>query len=292
MNRTESSDYRARRLELEKRRDKQNLEAKKLNKVKIALGVTLVCMILASVFFLEKSKGPTSKTPQEIAATVKAPKHLNIDGSFKIDGSGSVITSPKDVYDPERVRVQVFFDPMCTNCAMFDRSGMKFLLRLENGGLIDLYLSPTSFLDDRSTDKYSTRAVNAIATVATEAPESFYKVVSALYLSANLPETGNKYQPISDEELISHLKSVGVNEKVAIMTKDQTYMDWVAKQSTYNISRTDLFNNDFGAPAVIVGGKMGSDGRVTEGRRVIFTVNEPAEVTLTKVIQETKEDQQ
>lgn len=69
------------------------------------------------------------------------------------------------------VTVEIYFDYMCPACGAFEAANGDELDRLLEAGVVRVELRPLSFLDDQSNGTaYSTRAANAIATVADAAP--------------------------------------------------------------------------------------------------------------------------
>ena len=85
---------------------------------------------------------------------------------------------------------------------------------------------PIAFLDRSSTDDYSTRALNAAATVLDLAPQGFAKFHAALY--AEQPAEGGA--GLSDARLLELAVAAGAPDARARAAIDGlTYRSWTAK---------------------------------------------------------------
>ena len=88
------------------------------------------------------------------------------------------------------VKLEVYLDYMCPFCGRFERANGGELDRLVADGTVQLHLYPLSFLDRLSNGtRYSTRAANAIVTVADRAPDKVLAFNSALF--ADQPAEGS-----------------------------------------------------------------------------------------------------
>lgn len=73
--------------------------------------------------------------------------------------------------DPERARLDVYFDFICPWCARFEISQAETLDEMRSAGLVDVYYHPLAYLDGASSGtQYSTRAASAAVLVYQEAP--------------------------------------------------------------------------------------------------------------------------
>ncbi|MDG4765839.1 thioredoxin domain-containing protein [Solwaraspora sp. WMMD406] len=80
------------------------------------------------------------------------------------------------------VELEVFLDYMCPFCGRFERANGDEIARLVRAGTVRLELYPLSFLNGVSAgSEYSTRAANAVATVADRAPDQFLAFHQALF---------------------------------------------------------------------------------------------------------------
>ncbi|QBX57259.1 disulfide bond formation protein DsbA [Nocardioides seonyuensis] len=126
------------------------------------------------------------------------------------------------------VTVDLYYDYMCPACGAFEASNADDLTSLIEAGTVKVNLRMMNFLDAQSNGtQYSTRAGNALATVANDAPEAVWDLHNALY--ANQPAEGT--EGLSDEEIASIATSVGVPADVADSFTDGTYRGWVAQSN-------------------------------------------------------------
>ena len=272
----------SKREQLRLAREKQAKEAKIRKIIGLALaGVVAVGLVVAGVLVI---KNKPSSTP--VAAG--APKYLTSDGSFRVLPSGGVDTKADDSAKKGKTRVEMIFDPQCPGCGAVSRALDAHLLDLVKKGEIDLYMKPVAFLDQASSDKYSSRAASAVLTVASEDPKHFFAFASIIYDSKNQPHEGTEYVPVSDEKLGEIARGVGVPKSVTDKFKDNTYQSWVMKETTRTMARSDLFpGGSFSTPAVFVGGTV-KDGKVSDATRVKFDTQTPIVDAFDKVLAENK----
>lgn len=263
-------------------REKAQSEAKIRTWIAVGLALVLIATMVSAAIIM--GGGDSSKQPDGTAT----PANLTSDGSFRVLADGSVDTEADESAKEGLVRVQYFFDPMCPGCGAFERAAGDHLLSLVQAERIDLFLVPVSFLDGTSTNYYSTRAVNAVATVGSESPEHFYDFVQALYSTDFQPSEGINYKPVTDADLGELAQSVGVPAEVADSFAEGTYGNWVASHSQASMERTDLFPERFSTPGVFIGGQIDPEtSQVTGATQVRFsnaaTIVEEFTAALTQV---------
>jgi len=123
------------------------------------------------------------------------------------------------------VTVAIYYDYMCPACGAFEQANGDELDRLVEEGTAKIELRPIAFLDSQSQGtEYSTRAGNAIATVADGAPEQVWAFHRALY--AAQPEEGS--EGLSDDEIAEVATGAGVPSAVADRFTDETFAGWIA----------------------------------------------------------------
>lgn len=272
-----------RRDELKKMQAQQAREEKIAKLVKwglIGLGV------LALVAFMIMAVQGAAKKTEPIDSSVTTPAFLTSDRSWRILEDGAADTKADDSAKDGKTRVQVIFDPMCPGCGAFDRAMNETLLDLVKRGEIDLFVSPVSFLDSTSSDDYSTRAVNAVSTIASESPEHLSAFITAIF--EKQPSEGNEYVSVSNADLIATAVSVGVPEDKAAKINDESYREWIEKHSKLTMRRQDLFASGFSTPAVFIGGSIDANGKVSDVTRVKFSPNEGILETFLRVYNEVR----
>lgn len=197
------------------------------------------------------------------ASTQLTPKNFDEHGAFQVKS---------DNLKSSATRVDDFFDPLCPGCGAVHRASGDRMKELVKSGDIDLRLSPVSFLDEASTDKYSTRAINAFVTVAENSPEHALEFLSALYRKDFQPQEGTQnygQKPVTDQALVEAAVGAGVPADVAKTIPEHRYADWINNTSEKQVKRSDLFPSGFSTPAIFTGVKYSSDGKAS-GTKIDF----------------------
>lgn len=197
------------------------------------------------------------------AATQLTPKNFDEHGAFQVKSENLKSSA---------TRIDDFFDPLCPGCGAVHRASGDRMKELVKSGDIDLRLSPVSFLDEASTDKYSTRAINAFVTVAENTPERALEFLSALYRKDFQPQEGTQnygQKPVTDQALVEVAVGAGVPADVAKTIPEHRYADWIKKTSEKQVKRSDLFPGGFSTPAIFIGVKYGPDGKAS-GTKIDF----------------------
>lgn len=273
----------SKREQLRLAREKQEKEAKLRKYIGLGLvSVVVVCLVIAGVLLV---KNRPAATPDQTGA----PQYLTSDGSYHVLPSGAVDTKADEAAKPGKVRVELILDPQCPGCGAVSRALDARLVELMKAGEIDLFVKPVTFLDQTSSDKYSSRAANAIVTVANDSPEQFFSFVSLLYTEGVQPGEGPEYKPVTDERLGELAQQVGVAKAVTDKFKNHTYQEWLLKETQRTSMRADLFpNNSFSTPAVFLGGTV-KDGKVSDATRVKFEINKPITESFETALKAAKE---
>ena len=124
------------------------------------------------------------------------------------------------------VKVEIYLDYMCPFCGRFDRANDEELNRLLADGTMRLEVHLMSFLDRASGGtRYSTRAANAVATVADRAPDKVLAFNRALF--AQQPHEGS--QGLSDAQIADLARGAGVPQDVIDAFAGRTFEPWVSK---------------------------------------------------------------
>jgi protein-disulfide isomerase len=122
------------------------------------------------------------------------------------------------------VTIDIYQDYMCPYCGQFERAQTSDLKVLTDSGTAKVVFHVMAFLDDSSSGtKYSTRAANAFVVVAQKEPDKALAFNSALF--ANQPSEGST--GLSDEELVTRAKAVGVSDAVTSTFASLSQADFV-----------------------------------------------------------------
>ncbi|GAA1817506.1 thioredoxin domain-containing protein [Luedemannella flava] len=155
------------------------------------------------------------------------------------------------------VRLEVFVDYMCPYCGKFEKANAGELNRLVADGTVRLELYPLAFLDRMSEgSKYSTRTASAVAAVADKAPDKVLAFNQALY--EHQPAEGTT--GLSDEEIASLARGVGVPTEVVLDFHERRFAPWVTA-STAKV----LDGGVSGTPTVKINGTVFKGDLYTAG---------------------------
>lgn len=206
----------------------------------VAASVVGIALFAALIYFIMDS----SKVPALDADGAVVPAGSDATGGIAVGATGIVgVDVPSDV-----PRVDIYEDFMCPVCGQFEEMNAADLDELREAADISVYYHPVSILDRYSNGtEFSTRAANAVATVADRAPESFHAYAEALY--ANQPAENT--DGLTDDQLADFAVSVGVSQDVADQIVDGDFRKWA-------VAATDQASQDGmqGTPTVMVDGEI------------------------------------
>jgi protein-disulfide isomerase len=167
---------------------------------------------------------------------------------------------------PAPVTVTIYEDFQCPFCKEFEQQLGPTLLRDIDKGEIRVEYRPIAFLDDSSTTKYSSRALETAAcTLADGGVSAFAKLHDLLF--QNQPEEGSA--GLSDSQLADLAQQAGADKAaVSDCQAKGTYDAWVAKA-------TDQASKD---------GVNATPTYLVNGKEVTFVQNQSPVTTLTDLI--------
>ncbi|MDQ2624577.1 MAG: DsbA family protein [Actinomycetota bacterium] len=215
------------------------------------LAAAVVVLVVAVWLILGAEAKPIAfqgDTPPALSE-VQAPSTANDAGGIPV-GTDLVAGSSAG---ESPVVVEVVFDYQCPHCATFEQVNsfeINTLLETEN---VQFVFRPVSFMDYASNgNEYSTRAANAAAVVADQAPDKFLPFHNALF--ANQPQ-GNG---MKDEQIADLALQVGVPQAVvdqftatAPDSNERTYSRWIAAATEH--TSTEL--GGLSTPTVLINGQ-------------------------------------
>jgi protein-disulfide isomerase len=139
----------------------------------------------------------------------------------------------------------MYEDFQCPVCKEFEAADGAALKSWQQAGIVQLVYHPVSFLDRASTTNYSTRALEAAASVQNSSPGSFQAFHDLLY--ANQPPEGSA--GLTDAKLADLAAQAGADRAtVASDLNSQRFKGWT-------VQATDAFSQKFSAtPTVLVDG--------------------------------------
>jgi len=209
-------------------------------------------------------------------SAVQAPGIANSTGGIPIsaNGVGKVGTGT--------TVLQVYFDLQCPVCADFDSINAADLTALAQEPGITVVYQPLAFLDNYSKDtRYSSRAANALMTVADQDPSHFTGFLTALFKNQPAENTAAK----TDAQIAQVALGAGVPQSVVNRftttisgsyqlqdatgaTTDntgswRTFSPWIAAATGYAATQP-VFSSGVGTPTLVLNGTQigagGSDG--------------------------------
>jgi protein-disulfide isomerase len=206
----------------------------------------LVAAVVAAVLVVAVGVTVVVRQAQhdKAVAAAQAPSGTprNIGADFGI-ATGPATTSA----GKPRVVVDMYEDFQCPVCKEFEAADGAALKSWQQAGIVQLVYHPVAFLDRASTTDYSTRALEAAASVQESSPGSFQAFHDLLY--ASQPAEGSAGLP--DSTLEDLAAQAGADRAtVASDLGSQRFQAWT-------VQATDAFSQKYtGTPTVLVDGKQ------------------------------------
>ena len=144
---------------------------------------------------------------------------------------------------PGAPTVAVYMDPLCPGCGEFNRQTDPTLISLVDAGQINLEIHPMSFMDEYSTDEYSSRASGAILYIASndDNPDHLLKFISNIYAEDFQPGEASEYKSVKNKALKQQAIDAGVPQSVADKAFNGEYKKWLDAINLYTPKRPELW---------------------------------------------------
>ena len=230
------------------KREEQEKAAKERHQQTI-IGVIVVVVVVALLAVIgvavyrsvQKDKDASMDSDDaysQLQAVENKPSAANDQGGILLSNQG-VGQQAADV-----PTIAVYMDPLCPGCQNFDLQTGPTLKTLLDAGQANLEIYPLSFLDQGSTDNYSSRASGSIYYIASndDNPDHLLDYISNLYAEDFQPEEGSGYKSVSDDQLKEQAIKAGVPDDVADGAFSGEYQDWLDALNVYTPKRSELFN--------------------------------------------------
>lgn len=267
----------------EKLKAAQKAHSREDNMKKIIFGI---CGLLIFGLIFGLIAWAVASRPESVKSEQLTPKYITQDGSFPVLPDGGVNTSWSKEND--KTRLQIFLDPQCPACGIVDRAIGNSLNELNKNNETDLYINVVGFLDNASTDRYSTRAAQAVVTVAENDPKNFMKFITEIYKIENQPHEGINYISVTNDDLAEMAKDAGVSDLAAEKIKSESYRKWIEDNTAKQLNRQDIFKEGFSTPSIFIGGSSDDNGVVKDAKRLQLTNLDTMEEDFTKAVKEGK----
>lgn len=139
------------------------------------------------------------------------------------DAAGAIAVGAGASGDP-KVTVTLVEDFQCPVCGQFEKAAKALLAQYRDDPRVRVEYRPIAFLDRASTDRYSSRAANAAACVASSGRDTWLKFHAALY--DEQPAEGGA--GLSDERLLALADQAGADrDALRTCVEEEKYADWV-----------------------------------------------------------------
>lgn len=176
----------------------------------------------------------SKKTPVKHAETSR----IASDGSFTVGAKGVLNTSEVNNKKPI---VDIYLDPLCPSCGEFDRETGDYLTKQLKANKLTVRYHPLMFLDQGSTDEYSTRASSYLLGIAEYAPNLAQKFVSSMYSDSFQPKEGEDYKATTNKDLEKLFISIGgTTAQANKISASQKHYGTVTYKATVGVMK----NND------------------------------------------------
>lgn len=213
-----------------------------LNPVMIGGLVVVVALVAAIGFMVVRAAGGSGSTA---AGPLVAPAGATASGALSIGQASAPVT------------VEIYLDYMCPYCGRFEKANSAEIEKLVTDGTARVELHPLNFLDRFSKGtRYSTRAANAVATVADRAPEQVLALNKVLF--DNQPEENS--EGLTDSRIAELAQQAGVPQAVVDVLDDGIHSTWVTQSND-----TAFENGVTGTPTVKVNGQKYEGDLYTAG---------------------------
>lgn len=182
---------------------------------------------------LEEGVPAQGDAPDEVDATTVDEPNPDTAGQMPTDVPGS------DTSD-----IIIYADANCVYCAQFEIENADALNELASDGHAIEYRL-VNYLDNPGTDNFSSRAANAMACVAEEAPEHANDYIHEVFTSYNTHQGAG----LSNDELTSLASEVGAD--IGDCVSDNTYRPFVNYTSAHAVQ-----DGIAGTPSIWVNGEF------------------------------------
>lgn len=230
----------------------------KRNRIIAISGLVAAVVVLAVVvaLILGQTRGTTAGGAAYTGSDVKLadvtkPSTAEDNGAIPVGATGKAGEKPAT----GDVVVSIYIDYMCPYCHQFETANDAELATLRAAGGVVVEYHPISILDRLSSGtEYSTRAANAAAVVADQAPDKFPAFNSALF--ANQPAENSK--GLSDAEIGKLALTAGVPQavvdKFTTNVSGKSWRTFAPYVSALTAQASVDLGASYGTPTVLING--------------------------------------
>lgn len=213
----------AARAQAAKLREEQAAREKRTRNILLGVlaGIVVLAIGLAVVIWRVGEANADRSLLEDFTGAV--PANADIRGGVTVGADGAAGAEQGNTGN-----LAVYLDFMCPYCGQFETANATDLDALRKSGDLTVTYHVVSNLDSLSQGTaFSTRAANAAATVASDAPTAYVAFLEGMF--ANQPE--EQTTGLTDEQIASIALDAGVPQEVVDTFAAGTYNDWVAVAS-------------------------------------------------------------
>ncbi|MBH5334380.1 DsbA family protein [Streptomyces pactum] len=259
-NRNSHANKQAARERLRAERERQAKKEKTARQLKVAGAVVVVLAIAGGIGFAVSNSSSGSKNTKvsdkdwrAAAEKTAFSKPANTTGE---KGDTILIGDAK-----AKETIEIYEDPRCPACAIFERNGGKTLNEGIEQGRYKVRFVMANFIDDMAGGSGSKNAVSALGAALNVSPDAFMEYKEVLYSEKNHPE--ERDDAFSDDErlieIAQQVKELKGNKEFEKAVKEGTYDKW-------GLEMSKLFEkNKIGSTPTLMykGEKLTYDGQST-----------------------------
>ncbi|MGA0568772.1 DsbA family protein [Rathayibacter sp. KR2-224] len=222
----------------------------------VAVVIVAVLAVVALVIVNSIPQGQTATGPKNMVSD-----GIVLTGSTKAVRTPALAAGEKPTPTTQsdtasKAYITIYEDLQCPYCQQFEQTNMTQIEQWLDAGLAQLEVHPLNYLTSPANGGYSLRAGNAVACVASDAPDKFLAVNTALYAKQPQENTGG----LANSKILSILKSAGASSaditKCVNNTRYSTWLNAATKRATTQKLANSNITTFTGTPTVIVNGQQ------------------------------------
>lgn len=160
---------------------------------------------ILAILILLTGCGAQDKNPEPATSR----EYISDLGHIRIDKDG---VKKNEEESTAVVTVDMFFDPACGYCALFEHESSEVLNKYIEDGVVEVIYHPVAFLNDRTPDDYSNRAVAYILAAAEYVPDKALSYLREI-LNQDFMPTNPGVDLTPDSKFIAVMEKLGFTEE-------------------------------------------------------------------------------
>lgn len=240
----------------------------------IAIAIVMVLVLVIGIS-IGNNQGKSSKQilPETQAQAYDELQRVKDKPTNSTEEGGSPAYRQTD-RNPDAPTVEIYEDFLCPYCGDLTRALTPTLEKLQEARQVNLEFHIVNLYDTPSTNRYATRAANAVAYVSEHDPRHVTAFVGALFEKDFQPDAIH-YKEVGDAQITAQAEKAGVSHTVAEAAVKASYTSFITKATVYDTKRKELFttqngNKGFFPPTIRINGKISklntsdNDGKIIQ----------------------------